>query len=273
LVLACRLYSMGVVRREGNWRLNKLEDGLYEISHNKEPQERIVTPKYVDNTFGGIQSLGLPVHRVDSYSEAEGLFEERAHSASPGPTSLGPSMGVSGQTDDPISRDLESLEDIDDLPPGGVAIVMITGGAIFLWTMGLEFGSPAFLIGSGLLLAGISILAWALVVSDDIASALSLLTTGENSDSKPDENESTDKTPPTPEKLKHDLFFDRANQHCEWCGTQIDQPEVHHIVPRSEGGPNDPSNLIVLCPNDHRKADRGAISRTKLKAKLRRLEE
>ena len=41
--------------------------------------------------------------------------------------------------------------------------------------------------------------------------------------------------------------------------------DVHHIVPRSQGGSNEGSNLIVLCPTHHRKADRGSIPATRLK--------
>ena len=80
---------------------------------------------------------------------------------------------------------------------------------------------------------------------------------------------STEKTPPASEKLKNELYFERADKHCEWCGDQVDSPDVHHIQPREEGGPNKKSNLIVLCPTCHRKADRGAISRSKLKYQVR----
>ncbi len=80
----------------------------------------------------------------------------------------------------------------------------------------------------------------------------------------------SEKTDPTPENLKNELYFERANQHCEWCEERVDTPEIHHIVPRSEGGKNTASNLIVLCPNCHRKADRGVISRSKLEYKLNR---
>jgi len=41
--------------------------------------------------------------------------------------------------------------------------------------------------------------------------------------------------------------------------------DVHHIIPRNEGGSNRRSNLIVLCPTHHRKADNGAIPRRRLK--------
>lgn len=80
----------------------------------------------------------------------------------------------------------------------------------------------------------------------------------------------TDKVPPPSEKTKNDLYFDRAEQKCEWCDEQIDSPDVHHIIPRSEGGTNDLKNLIVLCPSCHRRADNGAISQSKLQAKVRR---
>ncbi|MFP8958140.1 HNH endonuclease [Natrialbaceae archaeon A-CW3] len=69
------------------------------------------------------------------------------------------------------------------------------------------------------------------------------------------------------------MYFERASQKCEWCDERVDHPEVHHIRPRSEGGPNTRSNLIVLCPGCHRKADSGGISQTKLRAKVRRLND
>ena len=41
--------------------------------------------------------------------------------------------------------------------------------------------------------------------------------------------------------------------------------DVHHIVQRSNGGTNNNSNLIVLCPTHHQKSDRGEIPATRLK--------
>ena len=41
--------------------------------------------------------------------------------------------------------------------------------------------------------------------------------------------------------------------------------ETHHIVPLSEGGPDHLSNVVAVCPNDHRRAhfgrDRDEIAR------------
>ena len=81
-----------------------------------------------------------------------------------------------------------------------------------------------------------------------------------------------EKTPPTPERLKNELRLDRADGRCEYCGEEMDFLEVHHIKPRSEGGPNTRNNLIVLCPNCHRKADRGVYSRSELKHKVKQQE-
>lgn len=81
-------------------------------------------------------------------------------------------------------------------------------------------------------------------------------------------NQNQPKTPPPSESLKNELYFERADRECEWCSESVDSPDVHHIKPRAEGGPNDPENLIVLCPNCHRKADGGTISRSKLKYRV-----
>lgn len=41
--------------------------------------------------------------------------------------------------------------------------------------------------------------------------------------------------------------------------------EFHHITPVSEGGRNDESNLILLCPNCHKKAHAGLLTREELR--------
>ena len=72
---------------------------------------------------------------------------------------------------------------------------------------------------------------------------------------------------------------------CAICGWQISKNlvihkgkalpsygcEIHHIVPVSEGGSGELDNLIMLCPNCHKKADYGVITRDELK-KYQKLE-
>ena len=45
----------------------------------------------------------------------------------------------------------------------------------------------------------------------------------------------------------------RAGVGCAICGWNESTCDIHHIVPRKEGGTNDNSNLIIICPNCHRK--------------------
>jgi 5-methylcytosine-specific restriction protein A len=51
---------------------------------------------------------------------------------------------------------------------------------------------------------------------------------------------------------------------CAVCQWQLDEYgdglEVHHITPVAEGGTHDPTNLIALCPNHHKEADKGLLS-------------
>jgi len=58
--------------------------------------------------------------------------------------------------------------------------------------------------------------------------------------------------------------LNRAKGLCEWCGTEgfttesgAIYLESHHIIPLSESGDDSSSNVIALCPNDHRKCHYG----------------
>ena len=62
-----------------------------------------------------------------------------------------------------------------------------------------------------------------------------------------------------------------VNHRCEACRKPLGlTPDVHHITPRNEGGSNADSNLIVLCPNCHRKAHSEAYTRKRLKEFIRK---
>lgn len=49
--------------------------------------------------------------------------------------------------------------------------------------------------------------------------------------------------------------------NCQWL---LGPRDVHHIIPVCEGGKNELSNLITLCPNCHRLAHRNLLSKEKL---------
>lgn len=260
---------MGTVRREGDWRLEKRGEGIYEITFRKEPQERIITEDAPPHSGSHSVFDFTTVTRVSSFSEAEGIFQERIH----GP----PPLGMSYSTEDtggPNGGSGSASElDLSDVPPYGWTIAFFIGAG-FSASIYLETGNSRLLLVSGaFFIGGMAIVGYAghLFRTAGLSEAWSFLAAtrqpSNTSDSAASANESTvdgNQTPPPSESLKNELYFERADRRCEWCEEQIDQPEVHHITPRSEGGSNDRSNLIVLCPTCHRKADSGAISRSKL---------
>ena len=44
----------------------------------------------------------------------------------------------------------------------------------------------------------------------------------------------------------------RANLSCSICKWDKATGDIHHIIEVSEGGSNEMSNLIYICPNCHR---------------------
>lgn len=51
---------------------------------------------------------------------------------------------------------------------------------------------------------------------------------------------------------------DKYDNKCVVCGFD-EVVEVHHIIPRHLGGSDDPTNLVLLCPNHHALADKGML--------------
>lgn len=265
---------MGVVRRTGDWRLEKREEGVYEITFRHEPQLRVLTPTAPAYERNAMMLETAPIQEVGSYSEAEGLFEERAH----GPPPRG--MRYSSEEEDPGSSDnIEWLK----LPAGVLGLILIVVGILFLLTfvdsgntIGLTIG--LFAGGAGVLpyaYAGYVIRekGWREGISALVTPTEDLVRGGyarrRASGPEDDPSETSQTTQPVPQNLKNELFFERAERHCEYCDRQFDQLHIHHIKPRRDGGPNTAANLIVLCPNCHSQADSGAISRSKLRYKVR----
>jgi hypothetical protein len=173
--------------------------------------------------------------------------------------------GLSGNT----NADGLDQVNIEDIPPIGIAA---TGAvvAVFLLSYDRVMASQPTLRWS-FVLVGASIpviiagLFYRKYSTEGIPAATNWLFDRESTNSNSPSKNTREKTPPAPQTLKDDLYFDRADKQCEWCDTRIDSPDVHHLTPRSEGGANELNNLVVLCPNCHRKADRGIISQSKLR--------
>lgn len=258
---------MGVVRREGDWRLEKRGEGVYEITFKRESQIRVLTSDAPPQERGQPLLDAVPVREVSSYSEAEGLFEEKAH----GP----PPLGMEYSSRSSTGGGTEDLE-LSEVPPGGIGLALLIAGGFVVYTFSHGGNTLVLLLGLGFAGIGLAVFAYAayLFRAEGWRAAWDFLATvDEGGTSRESSSNETEKTPPVPEKLKNELIFDRARQQCEWCEQRFDHPHVHHIEPRREGGPNEPENLIVLCPNCHEKADREAIPRSKLRAKVKRLPE
>ncbi len=267
---------MGVVRRTGDWRLEKREEGVYEVTFRNEPQLRVLTPDAPPYESTGVLLDLIPIEEVRSYSEAEGLFEEKAH----GP----PPLGMEYSSDEGRRRGADEDDvALTELPVGALGGVCVVLGAILVFTfidggnsigltIGLAFGTAGILpfVYAGYLSRecgwqeGFSIL---ITPAEEIISEGTSKATGSDSHASADEDQ--EKTPPPSQNLKNELFFERANRRCEYCENQFDQLHIHHIKPRREGGPNTRKNLIVLCPNCHSKADSGTISRSKLRYQVK----
>jgi predicted ArsR family transcriptional regulator len=76
----------------------------------------------------------------------------------------------------------------------------------------------------------------------------------ENTDTP--ENDDVDRTPSLTPSVREFLRQDRGNE-CELCGTNnadgdVDL-EIHHRVPKSEGGTDQPSNLMLVCRQCHQR--------------------
>ena len=79
-------------------------------------------------------------------------------------------------------------------------------------------------------------------------------------------------------KVAHSVY--RAyNSSCAICGWRATDEliiskgkiqyahgnEIHHITPIAEGGKETADNIILLCPNHHKQADLGILSREELR--------
>ncbi|MEM1042960.1 MAG: HNH endonuclease signature motif containing protein [Bacteroidota bacterium] len=56
------------------------------------------------------------------------------------------------------------------------------------------------------------------------------------------------------------LIYQQAGSRCSFCSfDEIDALDIHHIVPRSEDGSNEPGNLVLACKNCHARIHSKAI--------------
>ncbi len=69
--------------------------------------------------------------------------------------------------------------------------------------------------------------------------------------------------PPIPSELRR-IILTEASHHCAVCG--YPGVDIHHIVPWSESRGHKAGDLVAICQNCHRRADRGDIDAVSLRA-------
>lgn len=195
---------MGVVRREGDWRLEKRDEGVYEVTYRKSVEMKVHTPDYQPGVTEIPAVDVVPVREASGYAEVEELFEERARGGPPddvgtpasgtggsrpadrarsagsdrapssasAPTASSASggatsagSGVSSSTGPALGLGTGSVADaFGRLPPGGFALVALLVGAVFVFTAGSALGSAGLLFGALLSLGGVAVFGWAAVL-------------------------------------------------------------------------------------------------------------
>jgi len=48
-----------------------------------------------------------------------------------------------------------------------------------------------------------------------------------------------------------EFVLERDDGKCQECGVEEEIMHVHHVIPRREGGPDAPENLVTLCQSCH----------------------
>lgn len=60
------------------------------------------------------------------------------------------------------------------------------------------------------------------------------------------------------------LIVAERGDKCQLCGWDRAPNDLCHVVDRADGGSDDPSNLILLCPNHHRLFDQLLLTKVEL---------
>ncbi|MFW6027973.1 MAG: HNH endonuclease [bacterium] len=73
-----------------------------------------------------------------------------------------------------------------------------------------------------------------------------------------------DSRPPVPAEVRRRVLVE-AGHRCAIPTCRHIEVDVHHIIPWAQCQTHEYDNLIALCPNCHRRADRGEIDRKSLR--------
>lgn len=161
---------MAVLRRDGDWRLEEVEPGVYEIARGDWTELKVVSGEYdAAGMVDAREDISVPVREVETRADVEALFEDVAageHSADPGRGAPGP-IGDVDDAADPFAG----------IPLGLVLVVGLGGGAAVLWLIRFDVTALLFLLGAFLLAIGLlaAVGATYRLLADGRAAALELL--------------------------------------------------------------------------------------------------
>ncbi|MXR50116.1 hypothetical protein GRX03_00635 [Halovenus sp. WSH3] len=148
---------MGVVKREGDWRLEKRGEGVYEVTYQKDVEVRIYTEDAPPDAQMGFDTI--KTRQVSSYHDAEEIFEQYAHGEQP--MGMGTLQAATGETSTTPATTGDEIT-LSEVPPAGIAFVMIVAGSFTLY---LYSQNPMMIflpVGALMLVAGIGIIAYGL---------------------------------------------------------------------------------------------------------------
>ena len=135
---------MGVVRREGDWRIEKRGEGIYELTYQKNVELRLYTEDATRRDQMGFD--GVPTDRVSDFHDVERVFEDRVRRSQTQQQmmEMDPMAGTGDRQ--PISQ--------EDLPPGGFGLVLTIAGVLSLVWIYPTLGNNYVLALGGIMAAG-----------------------------------------------------------------------------------------------------------------------
>lgn len=254
---------MATRRREGDWRLEERGEGIYEITLGEEPRLRLRTTDAPLREREGQRPGPVPVRTVPSVAEVDRLFEALARGAPPAAEERAASETSMGGS--PTGR-VGSAGDLDPsaLPPLGTSAVLLLGGVLLLAFSRYDGNVYALVLGAGFATVGVAIVAHAVFLAgaDDWRAAWRFLVAADEDGGSAADDAA--RRPAVSGATATELLLERAEHRCEYCDAEPDRLDLHRIVPPGEGGSNEPSNLIALCPACRQAAERDDVPRASL---------
>lgn len=156
---------MGVARGDGDWHLESVADGRYEVVYGTTTEATITTAGYDSSGLDDRAAIAGPTYEVESYAEAEIVFKQIAAEETTATIRRSNSFikGVE-LTYNPSGSATRDTEGTRALLPSILALLFLLTGGVVLSSSAFDLWSPAFYLSGILLLGGICILGRSLLL-------------------------------------------------------------------------------------------------------------